>query len=146
MRKKEMNYFAELSDNEQSNLLHDALIKCKKNKKKLNGNNLLNELKRSIQRYERENKSRQQVRDYDYINKISKDIKYKNKKVPKKQLIVFEYYDLLIKLEKSGQTLSYAELAKIIRKEKKISISRDTVAKAIQKLRKERKGTVKNFV
>lgn len=139
MRKKEMNYFAELSDNEQSNLLHDALIKCKKNKKKLNGNNLLNELKRSIQRYERENKSRQQVRDYDYINKISKDIKYKNKKVPKKQLIVFEYYDLLIQLEKSGQTLSYAELAKIIRKEKKISISRDTVAKAIQKLRKERK-------
>lgn len=138
MRKKEMNYFAELSDNEQSNLLHDALIKCKKNKKKLNGNNLLNELKRSIQRYERENKSRQQVRDYDYINKISKDIKYKNKKVPKKQLIVFEYYDLLIQLEKSGQTLSYAELAKIIRKEKKISISRDTVAKAIQKLRKER--------
>ena len=91
MRKKEMNYFAELSDNEQSNLLHDALIKCKKNKKKLNGNNLLNELKRSIQRYERENKSRQQVRDYDYINKISKDIKYKNKKLPKKQLIVFEY-------------------------------------------------------
>ena len=73
MRKKEMNYFAELSDNEQSNLLHDALSKCKKNKKKLNGNNLLNELKRSIQRYERENKSRQQVRDYDYINKISKD-------------------------------------------------------------------------
>ena len=139
MRKKEMNYFAELSDNEQSNLLHDALIKCKKNKKKLNGNNLLNELKRSIKRYERENKSRQQVRDYDYINKISKDIKYKNKKVPKKQLIVFEYYDLLIQLEKSGQTLSYAELAKIIRKEKKISISRDTVAKAIQKLRKERK-------
>lgn len=139
MRKKEMNYFAELSDNEQSNLLHDALSKCKKNKKKLNGNNLLNELKRSIQRYERENKSRQQVRDYDYINKISKDIKYKNKKVPKKQLIVFEYYDLLIQLEKSGQTLSYAELAKIIRKEKKISISRDTVAKAIQKLRKERK-------
>lgn len=139
MRKKEMNYFAELSDNEQSNLLHDALIKCKKNKKKLNGNNLLNELKRSIQRYERENKSRQQVRDYDNINKISKDIKYKNKKVPKKQLIVFEYYDLLIQLEKSGQTLSYAELAKIIRKEKKISISRDTVAKAIQKLRKERK-------
>ena len=139
MRKKEMNYFAELSDNEQSNLLHDALIKCKKNKKKLNGNNLLNELKRSIQRYEQENKSRQQVRDYDYINKISKDIKYKNKKVPKKQLIVFEYYDLLIQLEKSGQTLSYAELAKIIRKEKKISISRDTVAKAIQKLRKERK-------
>ncbi|MCI6474082.1 MAG: hypothetical protein MSA07_00105 [Mucispirillum sp.] len=139
MRKKEMNYFAELSDNEQSNLLHDALIKCKKNKKKLNGNNLLNELKRSIQRYERENKSRQQVRDYDYINKISKDIKYKNKKVPKKQLIVFEYYDLLIQLENSGQTLSYAELAKIIRKEKKISISRDTVAKAIQKLRKERK-------
>lgn len=134
-----MNYFAELSDNEQSNLLHDALIKCKKNKKKLNGNNLLNELKRSIQRYERENKSRQQVRDYDYINKISKDIKYKNKKLPKKQLIVFEYYDLLIQLEKSGQTLSYAELAKIIRKEKKISISRDTVAKAIQKLRKERK-------
>lgn len=134
-----MNYFAELSDNEQSNLLHDALSKCKKNKKKLNGNNLLNELKRSIQRYERENKSRQQVRDYDYINKISKDIKYKNKKVPKKQLIVFEYYDLLIQLEKSGQTLSYAELAKIIRKEKKISISRDTVAKAIQKLRKERK-------
>lgn len=139
MRKKEMNYFAELSDNEQSNLLHDALSKCKKNKKKLNGNNLLNELKRSIQRYERENKSRQQVRDYDYINKISKDIKYKNKKVPKKQLIVFEYYDLLIQLEKSGQTLSYAELANIIRKEKKISISRDTVAKAIQKLRKERK-------
>lgn len=139
MRKKEMNYFAELSDNEQSNLLHDALSKCKKNKKKLNGNNLLNELKRSIQRYERENKSRQQVRDYDYINKISKDIKYKNKKVPKKQLIVFEYYDLLIQLEKSGQTLSYAELAKIIRKEKKIRISRDTVAKAIQKLRKERK-------
>ncbi len=139
MRKKEMNYFAELSDNEQSNLLHDALIKCKKNKKKLNGNNLLNELKRSIQRYERENKSRQQVWDYDYINKISKDIKYKNKKLPKKQLIVFEYYDLLIQLEKSGQTLSYAELAKIIRKEKKISISRDTVAKAIQKLRKERK-------
>lgn len=139
MRKKEMNYFAELSDNEQSNLLHDALSKCKKNKKKLNGNNLLNELKRSIKRYERENKSRQQVRDYDYINKISKDIKYKNKKVPKKQLIVFEYYDLLIKLEKSGQTLSYAELAKFIRKEKKISISRDTVAKAIQKLRKERK-------
>ena len=139
MRKKEMNYFAELSDNEQSNLLHDALSKCKKNKKKLNGNNLLNELKRSIQRYERENKSRQQVRDYDYINKISKDIKYKNKKIPKKQLIVFEYYDLLIQLEKSGQTLSYAELAKIIRKEKKISISRDTVAKAIQKLRKERK-------
>lgn len=139
MRKKEMNYFAELSDNEQSNLLHDALSKCKKNKKKLNGNNLLNELKRSIKRYERENKSRQQVRNYDYINKISKDIKYKNKKVPKKQLIVFEYYDLLIKLEKSGQTLSYAELAKIIRKEKKISISRDTVAKAIQKLRKERK-------
>ena len=139
MRKKELNYFAELSDNEQSNLLHDALSKCKKNKKKLNGNNLLNELKRSIQRYERENKSRQQVRDYDYINKISKDIKYKNKKVPKKQLIVFEYYDLLIQLEKSGQTLSYAELAKIIRKEKKISISRDTVAKAIQKLRKERK-------
>lgn len=139
MRKKEMNYFAELSDNEQSNLLHDALSKCKKNKKKLNGNNLLNELKRSIQRYKRENKSRQQVRDYDYINKISKDIKYKNKKVPKKQLIVFEYYDLLIQLEKSGQTLSYAELAKIIRKEKKISISRDTVAKAIQKLRKERK-------
>lgn len=139
MRKKEMNYFAELSDNEQSNLLHDALIKCKKNKKKLNGNNLLNELKRSIQRYERENKSRQQVRDYDYINKISKDIKYKNKKLPKKQLIVFEYYDLLIQLEKSGQTLSYAELAKIIRKEKKTSISRDTVAKAIQKLRKERK-------
>lgn len=139
MRKKEMNYFAELSDNEQSNLLHDALSKCKKNKKKLNGNNLLNELKRSIKRYERENKSRQQVRDYDYINKISKDIKYKNKKVPKKQLIVFEYYDLLIQLEKSGQTLSYAELAKIIRKEKKISISRDTVAKAIQKLRKERK-------
>ena len=139
MRKKEMNYFAELSDNEQSNLLHDALSKCKKNKKKLNGNNLLNELKRSIQRYERENKSRQQVRDYDNINKISKDIKYKNKKVPKKQLIVFEYYDLLIQLEKSGQTLSYAELAKIIRKEKKISISRDTVAKAIQKLRKERK-------
>ena len=139
MRKKEMNYFAELSDNEQSNLLHDALIKCKKNKKKLNGNNLLNELKRSIQRYERENKSRQQVRDYDYINKISKDIKYKNKKLPKKQLIVFEYYDLLIQLEKSGQTLSYAELAKIIRKEKKISISRDTIAKAIQKLRKERK-------
>lgn len=139
MRKKEMNYFAELSDNEQSNLLHDALSKCKKNKKKLNGNNLLNELKRSIQRYERENKSRQQVRDYDYINKISKDIKYKNKKVPKKQLIVFEYYDLLIQLENSGQTLSYAELAKIIRKEKKISISRDTVAKAIQKLRKERK-------
>ena len=139
MRKKEMNYFAELSDNEQSNLLHDALSKCKKNKKKLNGNNLLNELKRSIQRYEQENKSRQQVRDYDYINKISKDIKYKNKKVPKKQLIVFEYYDLLIQLEKSGQTLSYAELAKIIRKEKKISISRDTVAKAIQKLRKERK-------
>ena len=139
MRKKEMNYFAELSDNEQSNLLHDALIKCKKNKKKLNGNNLLNELKRSIQRYERENKSRQQVRDYDYINKISKDIKYKNKKVPKKQLIVFEYYDLLIQLENSGQTLSYAELAYIIRKEKKISISRDTVAKAIQKLRKERK-------
>lgn len=139
MRKKEMNCFAELSDNEQSNLLHDALSKCKKNKKKLNGNNLLNELKRSIQRYERENKSRQQVRDYDYINKISKDIKYKNKKVPKKQLIVFEYYDLLIKLEKSGKTLSYAELAKIIRKEKKISISRDTVAKAIQKLRKERK-------
>lgn len=139
MRKKEMNYFAELSDNEQSNLLHDALSKCKKNKKKLNGNNLLNELKRSIQRYERENKSRQQVRDYDYINKISKDIKYKNKKVPKKQLIVFEYYDLLIQLEKSGQTLSYAELAKIIRKEKKISISRDTVAKAIQKLRKEKK-------
>lgn len=134
-----MNYFAELSDNEQSNLLHDALSKCKKNKKKLNGNNLLNELKRSIQRYERENKSRQQVRDYDYINKISKDIKYKNKKVPKKQLIVFEYYDLLIQLENSGQTLSYAELAKIIRKEKKISISRDTVAKAIQKLRKERK-------
>lgn len=134
-----MNYFAELSDNEQSNLLHDALIKCKKNKKKLNGNNLLNELKRSIQRYERENKSRQQVRDYDYINKISKDIKYKNKKVPKKQLIVFEYYDLLIQLEKSEQTLSYAELAKIIRKEKKISISRDTVAKTIQKLRKERK-------
>lgn len=134
-----MNYFAELSDNEQSNLLHDALSKCKKNKKKLNGNNLLNELKRSIQRYERENKSRQQVRDYDYINKISKDIKYKNKKLPKKQLIVFEYYDLLIQLEKSGQTLSYAELAKIIRKEKKISISRDTVAKAIQKLRKERK-------
>ena len=139
MRKKEMNYFAELSDNEQSNLLHDALSKCKKNKKKLNGNNLLNELKRSIKRYERENKSRQQVRDYDYINKISKDIKYKNKKVPKKQLIVFEYYDLLIQLEKSGQTLSHAELAKIIRKEKKISISRDTVAKAIQKLRKERK-------
>lgn len=139
MRKKEMNYFAELSDNEQSNLLHDALNKCKKNKKKLNGNNLLNELKRSIQRYEQENKSRQQVRDYDYINKISKDIKYKNKKVPKKQLIVFEYYDLLIQLENSGQTLSYAELAKIIRKEKKISISRDTVAKAIQKLRKERK-------
>lgn len=139
MRKKEMNYFAELSDNEQSNLLHDALSKYKKNKKKLNGNNLLNELKRSIQRYERENKSRQQVRDYDYINKISKDIKYKNKKVPKKQLIVFEYYDLLIQLENSGQTLSYAELAKIIRKEKKISISRDTVAKAIQKLRKERK-------
>lgn len=139
MRKKEMNYFAELSDNEQSNLLHDALIKCKKNKKKLNGNNLLNELKRSIQRYERENKSRQQVWDYDYINKISKDIKYKNKKLPKKQLIVFEYYDLLIQLEKSGQTLSYAELAKIIRKEKKISISRDTIAKAIQKLRKERK-------
>lgn len=139
MRKKEMNYFAELSDNEQSNLLHDALIKCKKNKKKLNGNNLLNELKRSIQRYERENKSRQQVRDYDNINKISKDIKYKNKKVPKKQLIVFEYYDLLIQLEKSEQTLSYAELAKIIRKEKKISISRDTVAKTIQKLRKERK-------
>ena len=139
MRKKEMNYFAELSDNEQSNLLHDALSKCKKNKKKLNGNNLLNELKRSIQRYELENKSRQQVRDYDYINKISKDIKYKNKKVPKKQLIVFEYYDLLIQLEKSGQTLSYAELAKIIRKEKKISISRDTVAKAIQKLKKERK-------
>ncbi len=139
MRKKEMNYFAELSDNEQSNLLHDALSKCKKNKKKLNGNNLLNELKRSIQRYERENKSRQQVRDYDYINKISKDIKYKNKKVPKKQLIVFEYYDLLKQLEKSGQTLSYAELANIIRKEKKISISRDTVAKAIQKLRKERK-------
>ena len=139
MRKKEMNYFAELSDNEQSNLLHDALSKCKKNKKKLNGNNLLNELKRSIQRYKRENKSRQQVRDYDYINKISKNIKYKNKKVPKKQLIVFEYYDLLIQLEKSGQTLSYAELAKIIRKEKKISISRDTVAKAIQKLRKERK-------
>lgn len=139
MRKKEMNYFAELSDNEQSNLLHDALSKCKKNKKKLNGNNLLNELKRSIQRYERENKSRQQVWDYDYINKISKDIKYKNKKLPKKQLIVFEYYDLLIQLEKSGQTLSYAELAKIIRKEKKISISRDTVAKAIQKLRKERK-------
>ena len=139
MRKKEMNYFAELSDNEQSNLLHDALSKCKKNKKKLNGNNLLNELKRSIQRYKRENKSRQQVRDYDYINKISKDIKYKNKKVPKKQLIVFEYYDLLIQLEKSGQTLSYAELANIIRKEKKISISRDTVAKAIQKLRKERK-------
>ena len=139
MRKKEMNYFAELSDNEQSNLLHDALNKCKKNKKKLNGNNLLNELKRSIQRYEQENKSRQQVRDYDYINKISKDIKYKNKKVPKKQLIVFEYYDLLIQLEKSGQTLSYAELAKIIRKEKKISISRDTVAKTIQKLRKERK-------
>lgn len=139
MRKKEMNYFAELSDNEQSNLLHDALSKCKKNKKKLNGNNLLNELKSSIQRYERENKSRQQVRDYDYINKISKDIKYKNKKLPKKQLIVFEYYDLLIQLEKSGQTLSYAELAKIIRKEKKISISRDTVAKAIQKLRKERK-------
>lgn len=139
MRKKEMNYFAELSDNEQSNLLHDALIKCKKNKKKLNGNNLLNELKSSIQRYERENKSRQQVWDYDYINKISKDIKYKNKKLPKKQLIVFEYYDLLIQLEKSGQTLSYAELAKIIRKEKKISISRDTVAKAIQKLRKERK-------
>lgn len=139
MRKKEMNYFAELSDNEQSNLLHDALSKCKINKKKLNGNNLLNELKRSIQRYERENKSRQQVRDYDYINKISKDIKYKNKKVPKKQLIVFEYYDLLIQLEKSGKTLSYAELAKIIRKEKKISISRDTVAKAIQKLRKERK-------
>ena len=134
-----MNYFAELSDNEQSNLLHDALSKCKKNKKKLNGNNLLNELKRSIQRYKRENKSRQQVRDYDNINKISKDIKYKNKKVPKKQLIVFEYYDLLIQLEKSGQTLSYAELAKIIRKEKKISISRDTVAKAIQKLRKERK-------
>ena len=134
-----MNYFAELSDNEQSNLLHDALSKCKKNKKKLNGNNLLNELKRSIQRYERENKSRQQVRDYDNINKISKDIKYKNKKVPKKQLIVFEYYDLLIQLEKSGQTLSYAELAKIIRKEKKISISRDTVAKTIQKLRKERK-------
>ena len=134
-----MNYFAELSDNEQSNLLHDALSKCKKNKKKLNGNNLLNELKRSIQRYERENKSRQQVRDYDYINKISKDIKYKNKKVPKKQLIVFEYYDLLKQLEKSGQTLSYAELANIIRKEKKISISRDTVAKAIQKLRKERK-------
>lgn len=100
---------------------------------------MLNELKRSIQRYEQENKSRQQVRDYDYINKISKDIKYKNKKVPKKQLIVFEYYDLLIQLEKSGQTLSYAELAKIIRKEKKISISRDTVAKAIQKLRKERK-------
>lgn len=139
MRKKEMNYFAELSDNEQSNLLHDALSKCKKNKKKLNGNNLLNELKRSIQRYERENKSRQQVRDYDYINKISKDIKYKNKKVPKKQLIVFEYYDLLIQLENFGKTLSYAELAKIIRKEKKISISRDTVAKAIQKLRKERK-------
>lgn len=139
MRKKEINYFAELSDNEQSNLLHDALIKCKKNKKKLNGNNLLNELKRSIQRYERENKSRQQVWDYDYINKISKDIKYKNKKLPKKQLIVFEYYDLLIQLEKSGQTLSYAELAKIIRKEKKISISRDTIAKAIQKLRKERK-------
>ena len=139
MRKKEMNYFAELSDNEQSNIMHDALIKSKKNKKKLNGNNLLNELKRSIQRYERENKSRQQVRDYDYINKISKDIKYKNKKVPKKQLIVFEYYDLLIQLEKSGQTLSYAELANIIRKEKKISISRDTVAKAIQKLRKERK-------
>ena len=139
MRKKEMNYFAELSDNEQSNLLHDALSKCKKNKKKLNGNNLLNELKRSIQRYKRENKSRQQVRDYDYINKISKDIKYKNKKVPKKQLIVFEYYDLLKQLEKSGQTLSYAELANIIRKEKKISISRDTVAKAIQKLRKERK-------
>ena len=139
MRKKEMNYFAELSDNEQSNLLYDALSKCKKNKKKLNGNNLLNELKRSIKRYERENKSRQQVRDYDYINKISKDIKYKNKKVPKKQLIVFEYYDLLIKLENSGQTLSYAELAKIIKKEKKISISRDTVAKAIQKLRKERK-------
>ena len=139
MRKKEMNYFAELSDNEQSNLLHDALSKCKKNKKKLNGNNLLNELKRSIQRYERENKSRQQVRNYDYINIISKDIKYKNKIVPKKQLIVFEYYDLLIQLEKSGQTLSYAELAKIIRKEKKISISRDTVAKAIQKLRKERK-------
>lgn len=139
MRKKEMNYFAELSDNEQSNLLHDALSKCKKNKKKLNGNNLLNELKRSIQRYELENKSRQQVRDYDYINKISKDIKYKNKKVPKKQLIVFEYYDLLIQLENSGQTLSYAELANIIRKEKKISISRDTVAKAIQKLRKERK-------
>ncbi|MDY5050676.1 MAG: hypothetical protein SPF17_04570 [Candidatus Mucispirillum faecigallinarum] len=139
MRKKEMNYFAELSDNEQSNLLHDALSKCKKNKKKLNGNNLLNELKRSIQRYKRENKSRQQVRDYDYINKISKDIKYKNKKVPKKQLIVFEYYDLLKQLENSGQTLSYAELAKIIRKEKKISISRDTVAKAIQKLRKERK-------
>ena len=139
MRKKEMNYFAELSDNEQSNLLHDALSKCKKNKKKLNGNNLLNELKSSIQRYERENKSRQQVRDYDYINKISKDIKYKNKKLPKKQLIVFEYYDLLIQLEKSGQTLSYAELAKIIRKEKKTSISRDTVAKAIQKLRKERK-------
>ena len=134
-----MNYFAELSNNEQSNLLHDALSKCKKNKKKLNGNNLLNELKRSIKRYERDNKSRQQVRDYDYINKISKDIKYKNKKVPKKQLIVFEYYDLLIQLEKSGQTLSYAELAKIIRKEKKISISRDTVAKAIQKLRKERK-------
>lgn len=139
MRKKEMNYFAELSDNEQSNLLHDALSKCKKNKKKLNGNNLLNELKRSIQRYERENKSRQHVRDYDYINKISKDIKYKNKKVPKKQLIVFEYYDLLKQLENSGQTLSYAELAKIIRKEKKISISRDTVAKAIQKLRKKRK-------
>ena len=139
MRKKEMNCFAELSDNEQSNLLHDALSKCKKNKKKLNGNNLLNELKRSIQRYERKNKSRQQVRDYDYINKISKDIKYKNKKVPKKQLIVFEYYDLLIQLEKSGKTLSYAELANIIRKEKKISISRDTVAKAIQKLRKERK-------
>ena len=55
MRKKEMNYFAELSDNEQSNLLHDALSKCKKNKKKLNGNNLLNELKRSIQRYEQIN-------------------------------------------------------------------------------------------
>ena len=33
MRKKEMNYFAELSDNEQSNLLHDALSKCKKIKK-----------------------------------------------------------------------------------------------------------------
>lgn len=39
----------------------------------------------------------------------------------KKQLIVFEYYDLLKQLENFGQTLRYAELANIIRKEKRLA-------------------------